>query len=355
MASGAMSPLPLWWGALELDGRPGPQDGLTATAALRPLIGPPQRILAFADGNGFQDEAILTAVWQAGRLWLSANDQCQVDPDPDFHACARFISLDTTVNPAAVVEHADFVDLDRDTFAPLVGLSRDGTAYFLMSASSATVNQPIDEYATYRDVGDTILAGADEVPFRHNGDSFSLLTWSRAGSVIADPLDSHAVTAVYPTFTYLQASSGAHVTRMVGDLDASAGGTFTLGNECGSGPGWTSMPRMDLKLIPDPASPILWVRFSASPETESSADGDRLRYATEVPSSLLEFADLSSTALGGVPGASTITAYVQWRTADGPYSEPVAQSVKVDAVRRPSRSRAVDLPSERSPPPHRSR
>ena len=315
----------------------GGQADITVTAGLRPLVGPPQEIAAFGTGNGFQDESILSAVWHGGRLWLSANDQCQVDPNPDYHACARFVALDTTVSPPAVAEQADFLDLDRDTFMPLVGVSRDGTAYFNMSASSAIAQQPIDHYATYRDLGDPIVGGADEVLFRHGDGTFpsQLVDWGVVGSIITDPLDSHAVMALYPTLYMPQGFSGqmaGYATRIEGGLDAPAGGTFAIDTGTSTVDGWAPRPNIGLRLTADPASPILWVRYSASPEVEASPNGDRLRFAIERPSSLSEGADLSSLALGGVPGASTVTAYVQWRSADGEYSEPVSQSLQIDTV-----------------------
>jgi hypothetical protein len=265
------------------------------------------------------------------------NDQCQVDPNPDYHACARFVALDTTVSPPAVAEQADFVDLDRDTFAPLVGVSRDGTAYFTMSASSAIAQEPIDHFATHRDLGDPIIGGSDEVLFRYGAEAFpwQLVDWGQVGSIIADPLDGHAVMAVYPTLYVAPGLSGQMAgiaTRLEGDLAGPAGGTFTVDTGTQTEDGWGPRPNIGLKLAPDPGSPILWVRYSASPEVEDSPDGQRLRFAVEGPSSLNEGADLSSQRLGGVPNATTVTAYVQWRTANGQYSEPISQSLKIDSV-----------------------
>src|SRR5207248_657367 len=107
------------------------------TAALGgTTVGPPLTIAAFPSGNGGQDERIVSATYRAGRLWLASTTSCQPATDTAPRACAAYVSLNTSATPAAVVESAVVADVGRDTFLPLVGFSRDGGAYFVMSGSS---------------------------------------------------------------------------------------------------------------------------------------------------------------------------------------------------------------------------
>lgn len=302
---------------------------LSTAASVRLLIGPPATIAAFPSGNGFQDERVVSAAWRSGRLWLSTNDACRLDPDPDYRACARFVGLDTSTSPATVVEDATFVEVERDTFLPLVGLSRSGTAYFTMSGSSAMAHETIAQYGTYRAAGQSIGGGPSEVKFQLGGPLLSSPFWGDVGSVVHDPGDPGAVWAVYPTIATGYGSDG-FATKLKGGLTGDPGGSMTMGN----GTGWTGGPNTMLYLSPDPESPIQWARYSASPDTVDDGDGPRLVNGRDAAAEPLTWngINLADPSLGGPATGDSFTAWVQWRTEDGRWSTPISATLQVDDV-----------------------
>jgi hypothetical protein len=303
-------------------------EDMTTAGTVPQLFGPPATIAAFASGNGFQDERITSASYRSGRLWVAATTSCKLQADTDFRACARYILLNTTTTPATVLDDVDFVDLGRDTFMPFVGFSRDASAYFLMSGSSATAQSPIDEYAVYRGAGATISGGDPEFKIHAGPKVYADTYLGQSGGIAADPLDNRGVWSIYGAdgiYPYYQMD-----TRLRGGLTGDPSGTFHLGLNTG----WVNSPSQRAAFAPSSASPILRVRWSALPDTEATAGGPRLLNGQEAESTaVIQPLDANDPALGGQADPThVINLYVQWQTQDGIWSTPVLQSYQVDAV-----------------------
>lgn len=300
---------------------------LTVARAIRPLSGPPETILAFPNGNGFEDTGVASAVGKAGRIWLGANDICRIEPAPDFHACARFIILDTTVAPPAIITDGDFYTPDDDTFHPQVGVSRNGTVYYAMARSSAITNSPIDEYLAYR-AADSTLAGPDEALLWKGAGTYNHEAWAFAGSFVPDPVAHGRAWLIYP-ISELDAFTEASVaTRVEGGLTGDPGGTVTLN----AANGWAMSFWSQIHFAPDPSSPTRWVRYSSSPEVEDAGQGPRLVHGRDLPSQPGETADLAAPDLGGPSTGPTVTVWAQWRTGNGTWSTPTSYTATIDSV-----------------------
>jgi hypothetical protein len=217
-----------------------------------------------------------------------------------------------------------------DLFAPFVGLSRDGTRYLTVGASPATSHAPISQRATYRQPGVPMVGGQDEVEFLPGLDTYEKDVWGSVGSVVADPADGRIVWAIYPGLHGSGSSPkvGGLMTRLKGGLTGDPGGSFRIGEV----PGWTAGAKDFLRLSPDLGSPIQRVRWSLSPDVDVTADGLRLTNGDEGPSQPSYAIDLEDPGIGGTPGSS-YTVYVQWRTQDGRWSDPISQTTQVDNVR----------------------
>jgi hypothetical protein len=300
---------------------------LTVTRSVRRFLGPPGTILAFPSGNGGEDTGVASSVAQGGRLWLGANDDCRLDPSPDFHACARFVILDTTVAPPAVVDDGDFATTDDDTFHPQVGLSRDGTVFYAMARSSAVSRAPIDEYLAYRSSADT-LAGPDEAIVWKGEETYEHTIWSTVGSLVPDPIAGGQAWVIYPTSTFQGSDQWATASRVDGGLRHHPTGYITIGKDNG----WTTGFINQLHLFPDPTSPIEWVRLSASSDVEDTGHGPRLLHGVDLPSAAATYADLADPDLGGTGTGDLAIAFVQWQTGDGTWSVPTSAEATIDAI-----------------------
>lgn len=294
------------------------------TGGLGALIGPPPTLAAFTSGNGYQDERPISAVWRADRLWFSANDTCRPPGDTADRACARFVELDTSVSPPVVVDSGDFGATDADAFHPIVGMSRSGLAYFGFSGSSATTHAPIDLYAAYRTAGNAIEGGAAATAIHSNLVGYSRDLWASVASIVPDPADPASEWYLMPNDSAAGASAWA--TRLTGGLTGDPGGTFILD----WGRSWINSAVAELRFAPDRNSPIVNVRVSNSPQTETTPGGLRLVYGLDLPSGPWGFLDMQDPTFGGAPGEGVHTVYVQWITGDGRLSAPISASVGYD-------------------------
>jgi hypothetical protein len=301
---------------------------LSAARSVRLLTGPPTTIAAFTTGNGAEDDGVVSAIAQGPRLWLAANDICRADPAQEFRACARFAILDTSVVPPAVISDGDFFTPDVDSFHPQVGVARDGTAYFAMSESSAIAHEPIDELVAYRGAG-AGLDGPSEALLWEGAGTYELSAWGFAGSLVADPNDTRAAWLFYPISTFdAFTQAGSIASKLRGGQTGDPGGTVILND----GNGWATSFYSQIHLSPDPASPIRWVRYSASPDVEDTPGGPRLIHGREVPSQPWISADVAAADLGGPPSGPTVTVYAQWKTGDGTWSAPTSYTATIDST-----------------------
>jgi hypothetical protein len=300
-------------------------EDLTSLGVVDPLVGPPDTIAALPSGNGFQDERLVSASWRSGQLWISTTSSCRVDPDPTFRACVRYVHLDTSTTPATLIEDVWIGDVERDTFLPLVGFSRDGWAYFVMAASSAVAHEAIDEYALARSPGSPVLGGTSEARVWEGTQTYESAYWGLRGSIMVEPNDARGVWAFYPaqeTWTF-----GAMETHLKGGQTGTPGGTAILGN----GRGWIGATTTYLILSPTTSSPTTLVRYSASPTTAASAGGARLTSGRDLPSIARIFnIDLTDATIGGIPAPTKADLYVQWQTVDGTWSVPVHLTAGID-------------------------
>ncbi len=304
-------------------------EDLTAAGTVSLLSTPPPTIAAFSSGNGLFDQRILSATYRSGRLWMSSTGSCKVPEDAEFRACARYIHLNTSVTPATNLESVNMVELERDTFLPLVGFARDGGTYFAMAASSAVAHEPIDELATYRAAGQPLVGGDLEVPIWEGEQTFELEYFGGTGSIIAVPNDSRAVLAVY-TASAEQLQSVPWVTQLRGGQIGNPGGSFW---KVHNGTGFkANASGVGAVLRPLPTSPIKALRYSAAPDVESTAGGPRLVLGIDLPPMARFSGNFDDPAIGGAPDPSSITMYVQWQTWDGTWSTPISASVVIDDV-----------------------
>jgi hypothetical protein len=303
-------------------------EDLTALGTVPQLVGPPATIAALPSGNGFQDERVVSAVYRGGRLWLTSTTSCRLAEDPDFRACARFIELNTTTVPASVVDDASFTAVGRDTFLPVAGFSRDGTSYLVMSASSATAHEPIDEYATWRAPGVVIAGGEDEQKIWSGDLTYEDPYFGDRAAVIAEPGDSRGVWAVYPASTNGWSFSNVE-THLIGGLSGTPDGSFKISTDTG----WINYQVCYLVLSPATTSPIQAVRWSVSPDVEDTAGGPHLVHGRDSRSlGVVWNIDLADPVLGGTPAPTSATVYVQWQTQDGSWSTPVSRTATIEST-----------------------
>jgi hypothetical protein len=303
-------------------------EDLTTAGAVSQLFPPPATIAALSTGNGYMDERPLTAAHWNGRLWFSSNASCQLPEDSAPRACARYTLLDTTATPATKIENAFMTELERDTFLPLVGFSRDGTAYFVMSASSAVAHEPIDEYATSRLGGATLVGGEAETMIYHRDQAFNLDYWGSRGSIVPWPGDNRMVMATNQV-TAEGYAYNAWATQLGGGLSGTPSGSVY---QFGIGTGWVASTNEGAIVRPSTSSPIQAIRVSGSPETEDTTGGPRLVHGKDFHSQArIAAGDLTSPELGGTPGP-TVTMYLQWQTQDGTWSTPISVSAGLDTT-----------------------
>jgi hypothetical protein len=307
---------------------------LTATLGVAPLTGAQPSILAFGSGNGGQVDAPVSASWRLRRLVVSANAICRPAGDDADRSCARLVELDTTASVPTVVADVTRSKAGSDLFHPVVGFSRDGSLYASMNESSAVTAGTVDQVASYRDPGEP-LAGLSEpvrvIPGGIPEPPFARLypDWpSRSvGAMGPDPVRSrvawHASAAGSPVH-----GSPAYTRLDHGLTGAPAGRAWPDLPD-----GWLDSFDGWLDQAPDPASPIVLARVSASPVTESTADGPRLVLGTDQPAGALLALDLDDPAVGGEAVDGLRSFYVQWRTSDGTWSPPVQGTIGVDVTR----------------------
>ena len=307
-------------------------ENLTTSGEVSLLNGPPSTIAAFSSGNGFQDERVVSATWRSGKLYFSSTGSCQLVEDTDPRACARYTLLNTANTPATETESVYLTDVGRDTFLPLVGFSRDGGAYYLMAASSALAQEPIDELATYRPSGGSLLTGDLEVTILEGSTTIGDTYFGSVGSVIAAPNDSRAVVGVYSAVSLRERDEqhwGAWTTQLRGGQTADPGGSLL---EVGNGSGFANTRTLGLVLRPTSSSPIKAFRYSASSTVDDTADGPVLVNGKTVVSLSDMWDDFGSSELGGTPDGGTVTVYGQWQAWDGTWSTPTSQTITIDTT-----------------------
>jgi hypothetical protein len=303
---------------------------LTVTSSLDPLFGPPVAMAAFPSGNGGQDEQILSAAVRGSRLWFSTNSTCRVSPDPEWHACARFVQLNLATSPVALADDASFLTAGTDTFSPIVGITRNGAAFMTMTRAAASTGAVMETYATYRSPGLPIVGGANEQLVRTSDAAYPFDTWPTGGSVVPDPNQFDSVVSVIPancSTASSQISCGAYFRLRSGLADAPSGAA-ALGE---FGTSWTYGTWPAANFSPLATSPIKWVRMSTTNTTEDTPEGARLVDGTTWPSVSREWMDLSSTASAGGVAGDTVRAWVQWGTGSA-WSAPVAVSATIDTT-----------------------
>jgi hypothetical protein len=294
---------------------------LTAKRGLLELIGPPETILAMASGNGGLDEAVMSAAVRGSRLYFTSHMTCKTAADIDWRSCARVTELNISTTTPTVVQDVWYVEMEADTFQPVVGIARAGTVFVVMSRSSALAPEPTDHYVAYAQPGELFISTPVEQLF-DKGTLRPTVGTGLQGSVVPDPDNGHRVVAEYGQIADWGPSS--RPTAFMGNLTGAPGGTFKVG----PGTGWFVNQSPPVWLTPDPASPIMWARWSATSDVD--VDG-RLVNGAEAPSVPAISADFASPSLGGVP-ADPYPVFVQWRTGDGRWSAPVGTTIAIDTV-----------------------
>ena len=84
------------------------------------------------------DDRFLSAVWQAGNLWLAGNDACVPAGDSTTRSCLRLLEATTSATPA-VVEDFDASATGTDLYFPAVMLDSSGDLFVAYSKSSTTM------------------------------------------------------------------------------------------------------------------------------------------------------------------------------------------------------------------------
>ena len=147
---------------LAVSGMPPAKATLTRLASITvsPLSAPPSaRTPATIETN---DNRVLDAVWENGRLWLSGNDGCTPPGDRSRHTCARVIGLDTSSR--TLVADSELSEAGADLFYPAVRPDAAGNLVVVYGYSSTTVMPQLLALARTADGGFTrpvVLARAD--------------------------------------------------------------------------------------------------------------------------------------------------------------------------------------------------
>ena len=291
---------------------------LTALGVVDPLVGPPA-VLEATDGRP------VSAAWRDGRLWLSSHTTCTPDGDTEARACARFLILDTTTSTPTLVEDAIRGSAGMETARPVVGVARDGTAYFVMDRSPDLATTPRRSIATYRRLGEPIVGGqADQVvaipeaPMDVHGEFGSEYA---VGSLVPDAADPAAVWLGTKESIWYDPVTGCCETEVQARAYRLQGGVS--GAPSGDGAIRHAARSAQLTLAPSSTSPVVGLRVSFLPDTAQTPDGPRLVAGRDLP--FVQRATIAPELedVGGPLSDGPQSIWVQWRTADGTLSDPV--------------------------------
>ena len=106
-----------------------------------------------------------------------------------------------------------------------------------MSRSSGEALEPTDQFVAYRDPGEAIVGGADEVLFHEGTERVQVYPWA-TGSVVPDPGDTASVIAQFGTVRSGYGHPASTSVRLRGNLAGAPSGTAVVHKGNGWAPGF---------------------------------------------------------------------------------------------------------------------
>jgi IPT/TIG domain len=333
-----------------------PRTGNVAMSESDPYIGatatPPRADQPGSPGSiATNDTRFLTAAWQGGTLWTSANDGCGTV------VCARLVAVSTTASPPSVTFSQDLTSAGGDLYYPAVTMDQSGNMAAVYTVSSTLTYPSVRVIgATLSGSSYTLLSGQTVNSGANNIYSYgSCLTsppcrWGDYSGAAVDPSDPNDVwvtgeysasnvgvnnnwgtytarltvsgpTVTGPTVTGLIPSSGAAGTAVTVSGTGFATGTsatlISFGSVAGTAVNCSSTTTC---IVTAPAgSGTVDVTVKVNGQTSATSISDQFSY----PDFTVSANPNSVTVVrGGAPGSSLVTA-----TPTGGYTGTVAWSV----------------------------
>jgi hypothetical protein len=111
--------------------------------AITPTSDPPSAAQPGGPSIDTDDDRVLSAVWQNGALWTTANDGCVVGGTT--HACVRLVEVTTGAQPKVVLD-TELRLAGSDVFYPAITLDRSGNPYVVATMSSSSIDASVIVY-----------------------------------------------------------------------------------------------------------------------------------------------------------------------------------------------------------------
>ena len=295
---------------------------LTTSAGLGMLTGPPP--IPAIPGALF-DERHDSVAGGGGRLWFAANGTCTPTGDTVDRACARYVQLDTTTSPPTVVEDGLYGTSGSDTFLPAVGRSRDGRTFLRMTRALSVAYTSLDQLVVDLPPGQTMEGGPLPVRFFTGSERLISNDWATFSTFAADPIQVSSVWNLGPTPEDLNWSE-TRFSRFRGGLVDPPDGSAIVNH----GQVWNNSYRAEIAPAPSATSPIVTIRVSAQPTTETVTGGERLVQGVDLPVGPYTYVDLDRADLGGTSGEGAHSAWIQYVTGAGLWSAPFERSFTTD-------------------------
>jgi hypothetical protein len=192
-----------------------------ATPPIAPLSPPPRAlepstVIGRTATIATNDDRVLDAAWEHGRLWFSANSACVPAGDVSTRACARVAELSTATG--ALTWQADIGAAGAYTFFPALRPDSSGNVVVVYGESAPAL--PPEVVVTAR-TPDGVLARPVVLGAAH-GSAGSRLTNRRWGDYFGIARDPSTPTELWAAGeTWAAGAAGGHWTSVVGSVSVS--------------------------------------------------------------------------------------------------------------------------------------
>jgi hypothetical protein len=235
-----------------------PRTGNVAMSESDPYMGatatPPRADQPGSPGSiATNDTRFLTAAWQGGTLWTSANDGCGTV------VCARLVAVSTSASPPSVTFSQDLTSAGGDLYYPAVTMDQSGDMVAVYTVSSTLT------YPSVRVIGATL-----------SGSTYTLLSGQTVNS--GQNIYSYGSCLTSPPCRWGDYSGAAVDPSNPNDVWVT--GEYSASNAVVSNNWGTYTARLTLSA---PATPDFGV--SASPASQTVTAGQSTSYTTTVVSS----------------------------------------------------------------------
>ena len=291
-----------------------------------PALAAPPAVQSIVGAQWF-DERMVAVAGRPGRVWFAANAPCTPAGDDTVRVCARFVELDTTTSLPTVRQDGVYGTSGHDTFLPSVGMSKDGKVFLRMTRALPVFVTPLDQYVVQLAADQAMEGGPVPVRFFAGTDGLHSDNYAFLSTFALDPSTQHGVLNIGPA-GYEFVELAQRIARFRGGLTADPTGSAIVNN----GRAWNSGYRAEIVASPLASSPIVTMRVSAQGATETTAGGERLVQAVDLPPGPMGYVDLHLAALGGTTGEGRHAAWIQFGTGDGRWQAPVEHGFQVDVT-----------------------